>query len=196
MADPNTAPADAEPAHFAGEEGGEERSTPAKNLAASGVVALLGIVAMALSARMPVPDSVATAPGLLPFLTGASLVLMALGLAFRSIRAGALHGDRYRPDPRHWLAATENRRTLLLMAIVLVYIVAVDSMWFEVDIPLGVGALPFSSFEAVSAIALAAILKLFWGAAAWRCGLVALLYSMALANVFRFGFSILLPGQA
>lgn len=200
MSDRNTSPAgntaDDTPAHFTGEEGGEERSSPAKNLAASGVIALLGVVAMILSLQLEVPDTISTAPGVLPFLVGAGLVLMAGFLALKSIRAGALHGDRYRPDPRHWFQATENRRTLILMTLVFVYVVVIDLVWFEIDIPLGIGALPFSSFELISAIALTVILKMFWGTPLWRCSLVALLYAMALTNIFRFGFSILLPGAA
>lgn len=196
MTEQNSPPADDEPAHFTGEEGGEERTTPAKNLAASVAIAALGTVAMVLSLQMKVPDTLSTAPGLLPFLVGASLVLMAAHLGMKAIRAGALRGNLYRPAPGHWLADVENRRALMLMAIVFVYIVVVDNVWFEFDIPLGFGALPFSSFELLSAIALAIILKLFWGAALWRCALVGLIYSMALANVFRFGFHILLPGQA
>jgi len=196
MSEPSPPPTDDTPAKFTGEEGGEERSSPAKNLAASGVVALLGIIAMLLSLQLEVPDALATAPGLLPFLTGACLVLMAIGLALRSIRAGALRGDRYRPDPGHWFGVLENRRLLLLGAIIVVYIVTVDPVWFELDIPLGFGALPFSSFEALSAIALFVILKLFWRASALRCSLVGLIYAMAIANIFRFGFGILLPGAA
>ena len=196
MADPKSPLADDEPAHFAGEEGGEENATPAKNLAAASVVALLGIVAMVLSTQMLVPDTLATAPGLLPFLTGASLVLMALGLAAKAIRGGALHGGRTRPNPEHWFGVTENRRTLLIGTIVFAYIMAVDAVWFEFDIPLGIFDLPFSSFEALSTLALLVIMKIFWGASVLRCTIVALLFSMALANVFRFGFGILLPGAA
>ena len=194
MADQNNPPPDEAPVHFAGEEGGEERSSPAKNLAASGVIALFAVVVMALSVQLEVPDALATAPGILPFLVGATLFLMAVGLAAKSIRAGALRGNSYRPDPRRWFASPENGRTVLLMVVVFAYVVAVDSMWFEIDIPLGFAALPFSSFELVSAIALTVILKLFWKAALWRCGLVALIYMMALTSIFRFGFQILLPG--
>lgn len=200
MADPTSVsdpgPTDDEPAKFTGEEGGEERSTPTKNLAASAVIALFGIVVMFLSTQMLVPDTLATAPGLLPFLTGASLVLMALGLATKSIRAGALRGNRDNPARENWFANFENRRTLLLMTIIFAYVVAVDSVWFEFDIPLGIFVLPYSSFEALSALALLVILKIFWKASVLRCALVAMLFSMAVANIFRFGFGILLPGSA
>lgn len=196
MTDQKTPGADDEPAHFTGEEGGEERSSPAKNLGASIAVIAFGIAVMVLSAQLEVPDTLATAPGLLPFLVGASLVLMAAILAVRAIGRGALQGSIYRPDPGHWFAQQENRRVAMLIALVFAYIVVVDSFWFEFDIPLGFGALPFSSFELVSAIALGIILKLFWRAPLWRCGLVALIYSMALANIFRFAFNTLLPGQA
>lgn len=196
MADQKNPPDDDAPAHFTGEEGGEERSSPAKNLAASCVIALFGAIVMVFSVQLEVPDALATAPGILPFLVGATLLLMALGLAVKSIHAGALRGNTYRPDPRRWFASPENGRTVLLMVVVFAYVVAVDSVWFEIDIPLGFGKLPFSSFELISTIALSVILKLFWRAALWRCGLVALLYTMALTNIFRFGFHILLPGAA
>ena len=196
MTTQNTPPDDDAPAHFTGEEGGEERSSPAKNFAASCVIAVFAIAVMVLSAQLEVPDALATAPGLLPLLVSGTLLLMAIGLAVKSIRAGALRGNTYRPDPRHWFADQENRRTVLLMLVVFLYVVVVDSVWFEVDIELGFFKLPFSSFELTSAIALTTILKLFWRARLWRCGLVALLYSMALTNIFRFGFHILLPGAA
>jgi hypothetical protein len=196
MANQNPVTDDDAPAHFTGEEGGEERTTPAKNLAAAGVVALLGIVAMILSAQMSNPDTLATAPGLLPFLVGAGLVLMALGLAVKSVRAGALRGNQYRPDPGHWFANAENRRTLLLIGIVFAYILVVDAVWFEFDIPLGFFTLPVSSFETLSTLALTIILKCFWRGSLLRCVVISALFSLALANVFRFGFVILLPGAA
>ena len=189
-------PDDDAPAHFTGEEGGEERSTPAKNLAASCVVAIFGVIAMILSAQMPNPDTWPTAPGLLPFLVGAGLLLMAIGLAMKSIRTGALRGASYRPDPGHWFADTQNRRMVLLVALVLVYILIIDAVWFEFDIPLGFAALPFSSFEMLSAIFLFVVLKLFWKGSALRCAIVAILYALILANIFRFGFGTLLPGAA
>ncbi len=52
----------------------------------------------------------------------------------------------------------------------------------------------FSSYEAVSISILAVVLRIFWRALPWRCALVAVVFVIALASVFRYGFHILLPG--
>ena len=59
-----------------------------------------------------------------------------------------------RPEVWEAILGEYRRRVVMLIALVFAYIVIVDSFWFEFDIPLGFGDLPFSSFELVSAIAL------------------------------------------
>ena len=81
MTDDLKSPPEDEAASFIGEEESDERSTPGMNLGAAIVIGLLSILAMALSLRMPNPSTIYTAPGLLPFLTGLSLLIMAFALA-------------------------------------------------------------------------------------------------------------------
>ena len=72
-----------------GEEELVERSTPNKDLASAVVVAVVAVLTLVFSFRLDVPGSFYTAPGLLPFITGFTLLLMALTLGVRAIRAGA-----------------------------------------------------------------------------------------------------------
>ena len=71
-------------ATFVGEEG-DDRSTPDKDLAASIVIALIGLAAIIGSLQWKVPDTIVTAPVVLPFIAGLSLIGMALGLGLRAV---------------------------------------------------------------------------------------------------------------
>jgi hypothetical protein len=195
--DSSPAPAgpDGDKGAFMGEEGGGDRSSPPKDLAAAAVIALIAVAAMALAVRLPNPGTFFTAPGLLPFLTGLGLLAMAAALAVEALRGG---GGRGLSAPvaglRSYLAAEDSRRALLLIAIVVVYVIAVGSVSFDLRYPTAAFTLRFSSYEAVSIPALALILRLFWRATTLRCAAVAAVAVVALASVFRFGFEILLPG--
>jgi hypothetical protein len=67
----------------------EERSgqaPPVLDLIAAAFLVALSVLVMIGAARMEVPDALATAPGLLPFLTAASLCVMALALGGQALR--------------------------------------------------------------------------------------------------------------
>ena len=182
-------------AHFVGEEGGDERSTPAKDLVAAGAIALLAVVAMVLAVQLRSPGSLYSAPGLLPFLTGLSLMAMAAGLAAKAIRRGALADmARRRADSRPADDSGDGRRTLLLITMVVLYVLIVGQVSFDLRFPLGFATPRFSSYEAVSIPFLAIVLRVFWRAPSWKCLLIAAIVVIALASVFRYGFNILLPG--
>ena len=181
---------------FTGEEGGPLVS-PGKDLAAAAMVTIIGIAAMALSLDLDAPASLYTAPGLLPFLTGLSLLIMAAGLAVKALKRAHLTeilkaaGNPIGP----FLAGVEGRRTLVLMGLVLAYVVLTDLINFEIRMPAGFYTFRFSSYETISIPVIALILKMFWRARWLACITVAAGMVIALAWIFRDGFEILLPGS-
>jgi len=178
------------------EEDIESRSSPAKDLLASGVILAFSVFAMVLSARLKNPGSLQTHPGLLPFLTGFTLSLMGLGLGLSALRKGgaeALWRAKAGVLPG-LLGNEEARRALLLIAIIALYVLVADLVTFDLRYPTGLFVLRFSSFELVSIVALILILRFFWRAPLWRCSAVSVVFIILLASIFRYGFHILLPG--
>jgi len=189
-------PAEEEGAHFVGEEEVDERSTPGKNLGAAAVIAALSILAMALSLRMPNPTVVYTAPGLLPFLTGLSLLVMAVALGVMAVKQGAARGF-LNSAALAWHAYfrdEENLRTLFLIGVVFIYVLLVDLIAFDTEIPLGPVTFRFSSYELISIIMLSGVLRFFWRGALPKCFGISFCVMVALTSAFRYGFKILLPG--
>lgn len=177
------------------EEGG--RSNPGKDLIASAVIAVLSLLTMLLALRLPAPGGVSTAPGLLPFVTGLTLFMMAVGLGVQAMRTRHASNRLQQVKKNVWRAilAEETRRVLLLLAIIIAYVVLVDRITFDLRLPIGGFDLRLSSYECISIVALTLILKYFWRGTFLRCGLIALVWIIALASVFRYGFHILLPGS-
>jgi|TARA_B100001971_G_C18223746_1_gene558924 hypothetical protein len=183
---------------FTGEEGGEERSSPRKDFVASIVVALLGAFAMALSVQLEAPESILTAPGLLPFVTGVCLILMAIGLLVKTKR-------RYGWEPMlestgtntilDYLAEPESRRTLMLMLVVFAYVMVLGQMDMDLRFKTSFYTFRFSGFELISIPVIFFILRFFWRSTLLNCFLVAIGIVVFLAVVFRDGFQILLPGS-
>ena len=184
-----------EKAVFTGEENTGERSTPRKDLVAAGFLSLFSLVAMYYAWQLEIPDSIFTAPGLLPFLTGLSLLAMAMGLAIRAVRQGATDNffDGSNAIIATFLSDDENRRTLLLMGIIFVWVMIVGQINMDLRWPTAIHVFRFSGYEAVSIPMLALILRLFWRASVAKCFAVSALTIFALASAFRDGFKILLP---
>lgn len=183
-----------EKAVFTGEENTEERSTPKKDLAAAIFIAVLSFVAMYYAWRLEVVDSIFTAPGLLPFLTGLSLLAMALGPGLKAVRHGAADGFfKGNAVVSGFFGDEENLRTLLLIGIILAWVVIVDQITFDLRLRTPIHVFRFSSYEAISIPMLILILRLFWRASMARCSAVSIVAIIALAAVFRDGFKILLP---
>lgn len=181
---------------FVGEEG-EDPSTPAMNMGAALFLAVFAAVAIYLAWGLDVPGSLYTAPGLLPILTGLALFGMALGLARSAFKQGASARifDYKKRFAVQFFSDEENRRGLLLICIIAVYIFSIDLFGFELRFPLGWFTFQFGSYEFFSIIAMFVILKLFWRARYLYCFLVSAGWVMALGAVFRYGFRILLPGS-
>jgi hypothetical protein len=182
--------------NFTGEEGGTAVS-PGKDLASAAMVGVIGIGAMLLSLDLDAPASLYTAPGLLPFITGLSLLIMAAGLAAKALKRAPLREIlKSAHDPiGPFIADIEGRRTLILMGLVLAYVVLTDLINFEIRMPAGFYTFRFSSYETISIPVIALILKLFWRARWLACIAVAAGMVIGLAWIFRDGFEILLPGS-
>ena len=191
-------PEDDEPATFHGEEGGDERSSPTKNLGASFVVGAIAIYAIVLALNLEVPTSIYTAPALLPLFTGVTLLIMAVYLGVVGLKngGGTDFAGHVRRAAVSYFDDEENRRTLFLMAIVVLYVVLVGWIDFELRIPTPVFDFQISSWETISVPMIAWILWIFWRAPVWKCALVSLVLIAFLANTFRYAFYILMPTGA
>lgn len=181
---------------FQGEEDIEGASTPRKDLVAAAVIAAISAAAMVLAYQMPDPGrSVFTHPGLLPFVTGLTLLAMAVGLAVRALREGGaanltgVFSGPKDPAERHY-----SRRVWLLIALVVALVVAVDLVTFRIRIPIADFEFKLSSFECVAIPFVTLIMKIYWGRSWLRCFVLATVVALLLAAAFRYGFKIPMPG--
>jgi hypothetical protein len=183
--------------HLPGEEDLGPVVSPRKDLIAAIWIGAFAILAIVLSLVMPNPGTLTTAPGLLPFLTGLSLLAMAVALAVGALRGGADLRSLRRPRSEVTKNGddTETRRTLLLIALICVYVVLVDLVNFDWRLPTPVFEFRFSSFELISIPFLVAVLRIFWRQGLGRCLLVAAPTILVLTAIFQHGFKILLPGS-
>ena len=183
---------------FTGEEGGAERSSPHKDFIASIVEGFFGLVAMFTAVQLGSPGNLLTAPGLLPFITGASLILMAIGL-FKKTKSRYGMEKMLRNDAakgiKEYFLNSESRRTLLLMVIVGLYVIVLGQMDMDIRFKTSFYTFRFSGFELISIPVIYFILRYFWRSAILNCLLVAVGLVVSLAIIFRDGFQILLPGS-
>lgn len=200
MATSRSSDLDADPGQGEGESGeGSDRAEARRDLAAALVIASFAALAMVFSMRLDVPGSISTAPGLFPLIIGTTLLAMAAVLGGRAIRAGATFA-KLGGLPRRWANAAraigsteESARTALLMSMVTAYVLLVGLINFEFTLPLGFFTARISSYEVISVIMVAWILRLFWRAHPARCLIVALVVVEVLASIFRYGFGIPMP---
>ena len=180
---------------FEGEEAGAGFASPLMDFIASAFLLLIAAAFMAGSLALPVPGSLATAPGLLPFLTAASLALMALALAWTAWqrwRASRLLSTRM--VPFDWDIPTE-LRTLALALCVLIYISALQILTFRTDFILGGFPFVLSAFEPVTIVVLVVIMSLFWRGPLWISLTISIVWTVFLSLVFRNMFHVPLPGS-
>tara|TARA_R110000787_G_scaffold143488_1_gene257201 strand:- start:93088 stop:93633 length:546 start_codon:yes stop_codon:yes gene_type:complete len=176
---------------FRGEDENAGAAHPALDLVAGLFLLAIGLWFAAMSLALPVPGGIFSAPGLLPFLTAASLGVMAVILAISGIRG-------IRLSPRLDLVRTffdpESQRRTMLILTVIVYVAALDTLSFEHYLALGSLSVPVGSFEPVTIVALTAMLRLFWTPRLAHCLLVSLVWTLILAFTFRGVFKIPMPG--
>lgn len=178
---------------------GPDRAAAVKDLGAALVIAFFAALTVLFSTRLEVPGSISTAPGLFPVIIGSTLFAMATVLGWRAIRAGATLGalgglpGRWANAVREFGSTGESARTTLLMVLVTAYALLVGLINFEFSLPLGFFTARISSYEVISVVMVAWILRLFWRAHPARCLIVALVSVEVLASIFRYGFGIPMP---
>jgi hypothetical protein len=165
-------------------------ATPIMDLMAAVVIAAIAIFLAVESLRLPVPGSVIfTAPGLLPFLTAASLLVMAVLLGTSAI-------TRRRTTPRaldRFEIPADAIRSLTLGGIVVVYVLALQVVPFEVSFNIGSLHFFIGAFEPVSIVFLTGLLRMYWRAPLWACLSVTVVWVAFLSVVFRMLFQTPLP---
>ncbi|MBU2959273.1 hypothetical protein KO516_00260 [Citreicella sp. C3M06] len=175
---------------FEGEDANAGLAAPVLDLIAAGALLLTAVVVMIASLRLPVPGSALTAPGLLPFVAGASLAVMALILGNSALqrRKDGSAGELLLGD------VTEHVRMLALAAMVGAYILGLQFLAFQVFFSIAGAPFVLSAFEPVSFIALTGIMHVFWRGPLWAKAAIALFWTIALSVVFQKLFHIPLPG--
>ena len=177
---------------FEGEEAGTGFASPALDLFASGLLIAIAVAVMVASWRLPMPGDVHTAPGLLPFLVGASLSLMALGLGASAL-ARRRSGVRIPAFADRDLST--DVRSIILAGAVALYIATLQVMAFQQNYNVFGTTLRLSAFEPATILALASIIHLSWRGPLWITVAVSVIWTVVLSLVFQLVFRIPLPGS-
>ncbi len=172
------------------EEANAGLAAPVMDLAAAAVIGLIAIWLAIESLLLPRPGgTVLTAPGLLPFLTSASLLVMALVLGY-----GALARGRTMPRAlNRFEIPADAGRSLALGGIVTLYVLALQFVPFETSFNIGLLHFVIGAFEPVSIVFLTGLLRFYWRAPLWTCLAVIVVWTAFLSVVFRMLFQIPLP---
>ncbi len=172
------------------EEANAGFGTPVMDLAAAVVIALIAIFLAVELLRLPEPGGVIfTAPGLLPFLTSASLLVMAALLGLSALQRRRL----LPPALDRFEIPADALRSLTLGGIVALYVLALQFVPFETSFNVGPLHFVLGAFEPVSVVFLTALLRTYWGAPLWKCLCIIVLWIAFLSIVFRMLFQIPLP---
>jgi len=174
---------------FVSEEESSGYATPAMDLIAAVALIALSVWIMVMSVALPVPSDIATAPGLLPFLTAASVCIMALVLGIIAWKRRAIDNRSISEVMPPAIGPT-----ILLMVLLLIYITALEVLSFETAYQIAGFRYVFGSFELISIIFLTAIFRIFWTSRLWACFAVSTGWIVALSLIFRTVFKIPLPG--
>jgi len=186
----------AESVKFEGEEAGAGYAAPHLDLIAAGFLVCLSLIVMLASFKLPVPGAILTAPGLLPFLTAASLLLMALMLGATAIkRRRDITELIAKPDDVAQDEKAEQIRTFLLIAVVGIYIAALQQLAFQHNFAIGGTHFSVSASEPVTIITLVVIIQSAWRGPIWITTLLSIIWTLVLSVVFQKAFEIPLPGS-
>jgi hypothetical protein len=167
-------------------------ATPFMDLLAAAIIAAIAVWFMVEALRLPMPGGVTTAPGLLPFLISATLVLMALLLGADAL-ARRRNGVGGLPVPDGLELPPDFRRSMGLGVILIVYVAALQFASIEVAFTLFELRFIIGAFEVVTVIVLTAILRIYWQQPLWACLAVSFGWTAFLSIVFRLIFSQPLP---
>jgi len=176
---------------FEGEDGNAGYASPALDLIATGFLLALSVAVLVASLRLPVPGGLATAPGLLPFMTALSLAGMAVLLGISALA-------RRRDGTPMWEAtgrdSSEDGRSIIIVVAVAIYIAGLQGLAFQYYFNIGSVPMVLSAFEPVTIVALSAIIHIFWRGPLWITALVSTGWTLTLSLVFQKVFNIPLPG--
>jgi hypothetical protein len=175
--------------HHLSEDPNAGLATPVMDLAAAIVIAAICVWILIESIRLPIPAALITAPGLLPFVTAGSLLIMAGMLGATALR----RWHSVPPQENRFELPAEFSRTLLLGAIIIVYVAALQFLPIEAATSIAGKRLVIGNFEVASVVILTVILRLFWGGALWICLAVGFGWTAFLSLIFRLVFEIQLP---
>ncbi len=178
---------------FAGEEEGAGYASPSVDIAAALIlIALAGWYSWeALGFRAP--GGWHTAPGLVPIAAGVSLMGMALVLgltAWRRLGQPAVPAAKSDDDG----VPGDTARTLLLIGVLFVYLLAMGSFPFGLRGYVGGVYLVVGAFEITTILCLSAMMMLFWNGRLWVIATISITWTAFLSIVFRNIFQIALPG--
>lgn len=176
---------------FEGEEAGTGFASPTLDLIASAALIAIAIAVMAASVALPMPGAIHTAPGLLPFIVAASLLIMALGLGASALarRRAGIHPPAFADRE-----LSTDLRSLLLAGAVAIYITALQMLAFQQNFSLFGTTLRLSAFEPATILALSSIIHLSWRGPLWITASVSIVWTVILSLVFQLVFRIPLPG--
>ena len=171
------------------EDANAGHATPIMDLIAAAVIGAVALWFTIASLMLPVPGGLVTAPGLLPFLTASSLLVMAGVLA-----VGALRRWRSAPLEHRQLGFPAHiPRTMLLGGNLVIYIAALQFLPVHAAFRLGAMRVVIGNFEIASVIVLTAILSIFWKAPLWKCLTIVVCWTAFLSVTFRMIFEVQLP---
>lgn len=177
---------------FEGEEAGAGFASPTLDLIAAGFLVAFSALVMAASLALPVPGAIRTAPGLLPFIVAASLMVMALGLGASALarRKAGIHIPAFADRD-----LGTDLRSLLLAIAVAIYIAALQFGAFQESFQVFGRTLRITAFEPATIVALATIIHLSWRGPFWITTTVTVVWTAVLSLVFQLVFRIPLPGS-
>ena len=177
---------------FEGEDANSGFASPALDLIATAILVAIAVAMMVAAWRLPMPGAVHTAPGLLPFLIAASLLLMALGLGASALarRRSGVNTPVF--AGRDW--ATDLRSLLLAVAVAL-YIAALQVLAFQQNYAIFGTNLRLTAFEPATIVTLCSIIHLSWRGPIWITVSISIGWTVVLSLVFQLVFRIPLPGS-
>jgi hypothetical protein len=178
--------------HHYSEDSDAGLASPLMDLIAAGVLVAISLFFIVESLRLPMPGGIITAPGLLPFLTAGSLLVMAVMLGANALtrrRAAASAADMADGTA----LPPDFRRSMGLGAVLIIYVAALQ--FVPVEMAFQVLGLRFfiGAFEVVSIVVITAILRFFWQQPLWTCLAVSAAWIAFLSIVFRMIFIVPLP---
>ncbi len=177
---------------FEGEDANAGFASPTLDLIATAILIAIAVAMMVASIALPMPGDVHTAPGLLPFVVSATLLLMALGLGASAL-ARRRTGNRVPAFADRDIST--DLRSLMLAGAVAIYIAALQSLAFQQHLALFGTNLRLSAFEPATIVTLCTIIHLSWRGPFWITASISIVWTLILSLVFQLVFRIPLPGS-